>query len=81
MYANKFGNQHLTPCILSYLATTMTRQYPSLRDPDSSPESPTFVSVDKMYFCLVVLSQPGNMCYNHIAFYIVCLYDCSKVMA
>ena len=50
MYANRFGNQHLTPDILSYLATNMTRQYPALRDPDSSPESPTFVSVYLAYF-------------------------------
>ena len=43
-YTEWFGNQHVVPDIIQHVAEVMTSMYPSLRDEDSDPENPTFVS-------------------------------------
>ena len=43
-YSEKFGNQHVTLEIIEYVAEVMTKLYRSLRDKDSDPNNPTFVS-------------------------------------
>ena len=43
-YSEKFGNQHVTLDVIEYVAEFMTKLYPSLRDKDSDPNNPTFVS-------------------------------------
>ena len=44
LYTDRFGNQAVTPDIIHYIVTTMTRRYPSLSDPDSSADDPTYIS-------------------------------------
>ena len=43
-YSEQFGNQHVTLDVIEYVAEFMTKLYPSLRDKDSDPNDPTFVS-------------------------------------
>ena len=44
-YFERFGNPHVTAEIMQYVAEVMTKLYPSLRDKDSDPDNPTFVSI------------------------------------
>ena len=45
-YFERFGNPHVTAEIMQYVAEVMTKLYPSLRDKDSDPDNPTFVSIN-----------------------------------
>ena len=45
-YSEQFGNQHVTLDVIEYVAEVMTKLYPSLRDKDSDPDNPTFVSIN-----------------------------------
>ena len=44
-YSERFGNPHVTAEIMQYVAEVMTKLYPSLRDKDSDPDNPAFVSI------------------------------------
>ena len=46
-YFERFGNPHVTAEIMQYVAEVMTKLYPSLRDKDSDPDNPTFVSINR----------------------------------